>query len=156
MTDIDDAYREFDLDFTDRQKIISELKRDEGVRTHVYLCSAGAQTIGVGRNLDANGISEDEIDYLLMNDIRSCVSDLKLNFSFYNGLDGTRKRVLINMCFNLGITRLLKFKKFIRALEDNDYETASVEMMDSLWAKQVGPRAERLRDLMKYGKEHTS
>ena len=156
MADIEDAYKEFELDFTDRQTLIKELKRDEGVRTHPYKCSAGKLTIGVGRNIEDNGLSESEIEYLLENDIRSCVSDLKGNFSFYNNLDGTRKRVLINMCFNLGITRLLKFKKFIRALEDGDYETASVEMMDSLWAKQVGPRAERLRDLMKYGKEHTS
>jgi len=156
MTDIDDAYREFDLDFTDRQKIISELKRDEGVRTHVYLCSAGAQTIGVGRNLDANGISEDEIDYLLMNDIRSCVRDLKNNFSFYDGLDGTRKRVMINMVFNLGINRLLKFKNFLAALEAGDYEKASVEMMDSLWARQVHGRADRLSALMRYGEEHTN
>lgn len=156
MADIEDAYREFDLDYTDRQKLISEIKRDEGVKTHPYKCSAGKLTIGVGRNIEDNGISEDEIEYLLNNDIRYCVRDLKSNFDFYNKLDGTRKRVLINMCFNLGITRLLKFKKFIRALEDNDYETASVEMMDSLWARQVGPRAERLRDLMKYGTEHTS
>lgn len=156
MADIDDAYREFDLDFTDRQKIISELKRDEGVRTHVYLCSAGAQTIGVGRNLDANGISEDEIDYLLMNDIRSCVRDLKNNFNFYNGLDGTRKRVMINMVFNLGINRLLKFKKFLGAVESKDYKTASVEMLDSLWAKQVGERSQRLSQLMLYGEEHTN
>ena len=156
MADIEDAYKEFELDFTDRQTLIKELKRDEGVKTHLYKCPANKLTIGVGRNIEDNGLSEREIDYLLENDIRSCVYDLKGNFSFYNGLDGTRKRVLINMCFNLGITRLLKFKKFIRALEDGDYETASVEMMDSLWAKQVGPRAERLRDLMKYGKEHTS
>jgi lysozyme len=156
MADIEDAYKEFDLDYTDRQTLISEIKRDEGVKTHPYKCSAGKLTIGVGRNIEDNGISEDEIEYLLNNDIRYCVGDLKSNFDFYNKLDGTRKRVLINMCFNLGITRLLKFKKFIRALEDGDYETASVEMMDSLWAKQVGPRAERLRDLMKYGQEHTS
>ena len=53
------------------------------------------------------------------------------------------------MCFNLGITRLLKFKKFLGALESKDYKTASEEMMDSRWATQVGPRAVRLRDRVK-------
>jgi len=56
------------------------------------------------------------------------------------------KRVLANMCFNLGITRLLKFQKFLTAIEKQDWNTAAVEMMDSRWATQVGPRATRLRD----------
>ena len=153
---MDDGYEELGLDWSTRQTLIKELKRDEGVRTHVYLCSAGAQTIGVGRNLDANGISEDEIDYLLMNDLRSCVHDLRNNFRFYDGLDSVRKRVMINMVFNLGINRLLKFKKFLAAVEAGDYEKASVEMMDSLWARQVHGRADRLSALMRYGEEHTN
>ena len=153
---MDDGYEELGLDWSTRQTLIKELKRDECVRTHVYLCSAGAQTIGVGRNLDANGISEDEIDYLLMNDLRSCVHDLRNNFRFYDGLDSVRKRVMINMVFNLGINRLLKFKKFLAAVEAGDYEKASVEMMDSLWARQVHGRADRLSALMRYGEEHTN
>ena len=55
------------------------------------------------------------------------------------------------MGFNLGITRLLKFKKFLAALEQHDWETAAVEMMDSRWATQVGPRATRLRDRVLLG-----
>ena len=52
------------------------------------------------------------------------------------------------MGFNLGINRLLQFEKFLTALENRDYETAAVEMMDSRWAKQVGPRSERLYQRM--------
>jgi len=52
---------------------------------------------------------------------------------------------MVNMCFNLGYPRLSKFKKFLAAMEDNDFETAAKEMMDSKWATQVGDRAERLK-----------
>ena len=50
------------------------------------------------------------------------------------------------MCFNMGAPRLSKFKKFIAAVNDGNWSTAAVEMMDSRWATQVGKRAERLRD----------
>lgn len=153
---MDDGYEELGLDWSTKQTLIKEIKRDEGVKTHPYKCSAGKLTIGVGRNIEDNGLNEDEIQYLLMNDLRSCVHDLRSNFSFYDGLDNVRKRVMINMVFNLGINRLLKFKNFLAALEAGDYEKASVEMMDSLWARQVHGRADRLSALMRYGEEHTN
>ena len=53
---------------------------------------------------------------------------------------------MANMCFNLGVTRLLKFKKFLTAIESKDWDNAAAEMMDSRWAVQVGPRAIRLKD----------
>lgn len=64
------------------------------------------------------------------------------------------QRVIANMAFNLGINRLLKFKKFLGALQEHDFETAAVEMMDSKWATQVGPRATRLRDRILKGEEN--
>jgi lysozyme len=153
---MDDGYEELGLDWSTRQTLIKEIKRDEGVKTHPYKCSAGKLTIGVGRNIEDNGLNESEIEYLLMNDLRSCVHDLRSNFRFYDALDNVRKRVMINMVFNLGINRLLKFKNFLAALEAGDYEKASVEMMDSLWARQVHGRADRLSALMRYGEEHTN
>ena len=57
------------------------------------------------------------------------------------------------MCFNLGINRLLNFKKFLGALQEHDFETAAIEMMDSRWATQVGPRSTRLRDRILKGEE---
>ena len=56
------------------------------------------------------------------------------------------QRVMANMCFNLGITRLLKFKNFLSAMENKDWEKAAVEMIDSRWATQVGARATRLKE----------
>ena len=65
---------------------------------------------------------------------------------WWNDLPEDLQRVMANMCFNLGITRLLKFKKFLAAMEDKEWDKAAVEMMDSRWATQVGARATRLKD----------
>ena len=92
-----------------RVQLIEELKRDEGVVLTLYKCSAGKNTIGVGRNVDDRGITEDESDYLLGNDIDLCVDELEDNFTWYKNLSDARQRVLVNMCFNLGLTRLLGF-----------------------------------------------
>jgi lysozyme len=70
---------------------------------------------------------------------------------WWRGLNDTRQRVLANMCFNLGYPRLSKFKKFLAAAKDQDWETAADEMMDSKWATQVGDRAVRLREKMLNG-----
>ena len=133
------------------QKLIEELKRDEGVKFKPYHCSADKLTIGVGRNLEDVGISESESDFLLANDIDNCVSELERTFNWYSNLSDVRKRVMINMCFNLGLSRLLNFKKFLSAIEAADWEEAGVQMLDSKWARQVGPRATRLKDMMVEG-----
>ena len=134
-----------------RVQLIEELKRDEGVVLTLYKCSAGKNTIGVGRNVDDRGITEDESDYLLGNDIDLCVDELEDNFTWYKNLSDARQRVLVNMCFNLGLTRLLGFKKFLAALEAEDWDRAAEEMLDSKWAVQVGPRSTRLRDFLLEG-----
>jgi lysozyme len=103
-------------------------------------------TIGVGRNIDPNGglgLSEDEIDYLLENDLRRCERELG-RFSWFDDLDMVRQDALINMCFNLGFTRLLKFKNMLAAIAEGRYSLAAVEALDSKWAKQVGDRAKEL------------
>tara|TARA_R100001377_G_C3140549_1_gene92517 strand:- start:51 stop:461 length:411 start_codon:yes stop_codon:yes gene_type:complete len=132
----------------DLKKLIEELKRDEGVRYKPYHCSADKLTIGVGRNLDDVGITEEESDYLLSNDINNCVKELNRTFFWFEKLTDIRKRVLVNMCFNLGLSRLLNFKNFLKAVKASDYESAGNEMLDSKWAKQVGDRAIRLKNMM--------
>ena len=135
----------------DREQLIQELKRDEGVVLTLYKCSAGKNTIGVGRNVDDRGITEDESDYLLSNDINLCVKELEGTFPWFQTLSDTRQRVMVNMCFNLGLSRLMGFRKFLAAMEAGEWETAGVEMLDSKWARQVGPRSTRLRDLVLEG-----
>lgn len=116
-----------------------------------YRCSAGALTIGVGRNLDDRGITEHEALYLLDNDITRVQSELDVNIPSWRGLSDARQMVLMDMCFNLGISRFLKFKRMLAALRDGDYETAAREALLSKWADQVGQRARTLAEMMRRG-----
>ena len=134
-----------------RELLVYELSRDEDVRTKPYKDSVGKLTIGVGRNLDDKGLSKAEINILLNNDINDCESDLDREMPWWRQLSDNRQRVLLNMCFNLGIPRLKGFKSMLRDVQNGLYDQAAVEMIDSLWARQVGGRAVRLAKLMKNG-----
>jgi len=135
----------------DRELLIEELKRDEGVELKAYQDTEGIWTIGIGRNLQDVGVSMDEAEYMLANDIDVAVGELQRTFDWFEGLSDARQRVCINMCFNLGLTRLLNFKKFLAAMAAGDWETAGVEMLDSKWSRQVGARSTRLKDLLLEG-----
>lgn len=121
-----------------------QLKRDEGVKLHPYKDSMGKLTIGVGRNLDDVGISMDEAEMLLANDIQHAINSIDATFPWAMGLDSARKDALTNMAFNMGIGGLMGFRKFLAAMQSGDYNTAADEMLDSQWAKQVPNRAYRL------------
>ena len=129
----------------------SMLVRHEGLRLFPYECTAGKLTIGVGRNLEDVGITEDEAIYLLRNDIARCAAELAQAKPIVKSLDDVRYFVLLNMAFNLGITRLLKFKKMWEAIEDSRYTDAALEMQDSRWCEQVGGRCKELAVLMENG-----
>lgn len=128
---------------------LAQLKIDEGLRLKPYRCSAGKLTIGYGRNLDANGISKVEAEFLLDNDIKEAENACVHTFPWFAELTESRQDVIVNMCFNLGLKGLLGFKKFLKAVELGNYETAAHEMMDSDWAEQVGARALRLARIMR-------
>lgn len=131
--------------------LIKDLVRDEGLRLKPYTCPGGKLTIGVGRNIQERGISESEALYLLKNDIDISKKELSLKFEWFCELNENRKRSLINMHFNLGMTRLLSFKKFLKAMGEGNFEEASKEALDSKWAKQVGDRAKRISELIRKG-----
>ncbi len=134
----------------DIPKLKEELKRDEGFRECVYKCSAGKLTIGYGHNVEDNPIPEAFADQLLGYDIAGALAECE-RFDWFFGLDDVRRRVIINMVFNLGFNGVSKFKKMILALERELYYEAAREMLDSKWARQVGPRAERLAKMMREG-----
>jgi len=121
-----------------------QLIRDEGLRLFPYRDSVGKLTIGVGRNLDDVGISMDEATMLLDHDIARADAAVATRLPWAAGLDPVRRTVLINMAFNLGINRLLRFRLALAAMEVADWSTAAIEMLDSTWARQVGARADRL------------
>ncbi|WP_337997330.1 glycoside hydrolase family protein [Oleispirillum naphthae] len=128
-----------------------ELVRDEGLRLAPYRCTAGRLTIGVGRNLDDMGITAEEADYLLENDIGRAMADLDRALPWWRGLSEARQRALANMCFNLGVARLMRFEGMLADLEAGDNEGAAREAMDSAWARQVGPRARRIAAMLAEG-----
>lgn len=98
----------------------------------------GYPTIGIGRNLLSNGLADDEIRYLLNNDIASALKDAQ-TFPWFAGLDNVRQNVIVELCFNLGLVRFRTFKKFIEAMATNRFNVAAAELADSKWQQQVDP-----------------
>jgi lysozyme len=134
------------------QKVKDQLLRHEGLKLKPYRCPAGKLTIGVGRNLEDCGISQKEAFILLENDILRCERDLMGHIPItYIELNETRKSVLLNMCFNLGISGLMEFKNTLAFIGSGDFERAANGMLASKWAKQVGRRAIELSELMRKG-----
>ena len=136
------------------EKLLAMLKRHEGVETHAYECSEGKITVGVGRNIDqagGMGLSDDEIDYLLQNDIERVIKELSSEYPWFSDLDDVRKDAMVDISFNLGQTRLRFFKRALAAMETGDYKEAATEFLDSRWAKQVGSRALELTDMISSG-----
>ena len=140
-----------DLMEYDIESLIEQLIDHEGLKLEPYECTAGKLTIGVGRNIEDRGISVDEAHYLLKNDIEIVERELLEAQPLVSMLDAVRQRVLVDMGFNLGTPTLMKFQKMWDAIEDEDWEEASAQMLDSRWAKQVGRRAERLSQAMRTG-----
>lgn len=137
-------------------KLLDLVKLHEGVVSHAYEDSRGYLTIGVGRLIDqklGGGLSEDEINYLLSNDIKRCEDEAML-YPFYAKLDEARKAVIISMLFNLGKPNFDKFQNFQAALLVGDYRLAAAEMLRSRWAEQVKGRAVELSQMMESGEWH--
>jgi len=133
--------------------IEDQLILHEGLKLKPYRCTAGKLTIGVGRNLDDKGITHDEALFLLRNDIAEVTAQLE-RFDWFRTLGPVRRKVLIDMCFNLGIQGLLGFQKMIEALKRADYERAADEMVNSRWYEQVGERGRRLERMMRTGEDY--
>ena len=134
----------------DIPQLKEELKRDEGFRDCVYTCSAGKLTIGYGHNVEDNPIPEAFADQLLGYDIAGALADCE-RFDWFFDLDDVRKRVIINMVFNIGAGGVSRFRRMIEAIEQKNWAKASEEMQDSMWYRQVGARAERLCEMMENG-----
>jgi len=135
------------------EKLVEQLELHEGKENKVYEDTEGVLTIGYGRNLEDKGLSDKECELLLRNDIKECKRDME-NYFWYISLDDIRKRVILDMRYNLGLGGLLSFKNMIKALKEKDYMKASQEMLDSKWADQVKTRATRLAKMMETGEDY--
>lgn len=116
-----------------------------------YTDTVGKLTIGYGRNLDDNGISQEEADFLFDNDFHNCERQLA-KCSWYRDQPEGVQAALMNMCFNLGLPRLKGFKRMIAALEAKNYTVAAQEALNSKWATQVGQRAKDVAVMLREGK----
>ena len=141
--------------------LLTQLKRDEGLRLSAYLDTEGILTIGYGHNCQASpvpsvrhpgdAISQELADELLAEDTEIAIRETIAAFPWVKELSESRQAVFFNMAFNLGIPRLRGFKKFLHAAEIGDWNWAAEEMLDSRWAKQVKGRAVRLSKQMETG-----
>ena len=134
-----------------RKQLFEQLERHEGLKLKPYTDTVGKLTIGVGRNLDDVGISHGEAMLMLSNDVEVAEKELRQRFPIVKQLDETRYHVLVNMCFNMGVTRLAGFQQMWFAIEAQDWPKAALEMLDSKWARQVGNRAIELSTQMREG-----
>ena len=136
-------------------ELVNQLMIDEGSVTNdsgrhiAYLCPADKWTIGYGIEVQDHGLSEKEAENLLRQRVMVVVDEVHMNYPFIKSAPLPIKLSFYNMAYNLGITRLSKFKKMIAALEATDYLTASEEAKDSQWYSQVGERAERIVNIFK-------
>lgn len=136
------------MDFSQVKRLI---KKHEGLSLSLYKCPAGKLTIGYGHNIEDRGISEEAAELLLEQDILIAYRQVKNAVKCFDSLSEARQYVLTDMCFNMGITKLMGFTKMLRALDGADYAAAAKEMLDSKWAKQVKGRAAYLAGVMASG-----
>lgn len=123
------------------------IKRHEGFNNYCYKDHLGYYTIGYGRCIlegKGPGISEDEGDYLLNNDLCRLQSHLS-NFLWFESLDDVRQGVIVELAYNCGVSGLFTFVKMIEALKEKDYTKARLELIDSKWRRQV--QLERSHDM---------
>lgn len=125
--------------------LLEDIKREEGYRGYQYDDHLGNPTIGYGTLLP---LSEEEAELILNHRLNRFISNVKS--SLYDlDIKDEAWEILFHMAYQMGVGGLLKFKNMIKALRDQDYKTASIEMLDSRWAKQTPNRANRLSEKMR-------
>jgi lysozyme len=137
-----------------RDQLVADLARDEGEVLHAYQDSLGYWTIGIGVLIDkaaGGGITKEESRYLFNNRLARTVAEVRLALPWVDSLSENRQRVVFNMAYNLGITKLRGFKNTLTAMSVGRYQKAADGMRASRWYRQVGKRAERLAALMEQG-----
>ena len=130
-----------------REQIRQNLIAEEGLELHLYKCPADHWTIGVGRNLQSRGISETTAMQMLDEDIDICLAELNATINNFERLPEPVQLTLVDLCFNIGLKRLLGFKKTLKYIQEGlitgNYTKAAVELLDSAYARQVPNRARR-------------
>jgi len=168
-TQVEETQKNTSQRYTPSENLYNMIERHEGKRNKVYLDTKGIPTIGIGFNLqraDAsqklndigvnlnnilNGeiLTDQQIYSLFKDDIDTAISDAIIFIPSFNKQPELVKNIVVDMAFNLGLNKLLKFKDFRAALESNNYQEAANEMIDSEWYGQVGNRSKELVNIMR-------
>jgi lysozyme len=129
------------------ENLNKQLRIDEGVVAHAYQDSLGFWTIGIGRLIDkrrGGGLSQEEISYLLSNDIESKSRDLFKALPWLKAAPEPVRGALVNMAFQMGVAGVLGFTTTLGLIKDGKYKEASEQMLKSKWAVQTPERAKRM------------
>jgi len=132
-------------------QLIDQLIRHESMELKPYRCTSNKLTIGIGRNLEDVGISEEEAKSLLMNDLKRVDTQLEQMMPWSQELDTVRYEGLMNFVFNVGIGTALKFVNAMAAIKEKDFDTGATELLNSRWAEQVGQRAIEVAEQIRTG-----
>ena len=135
----------------DIQRLRQQLIKHEGIEYKLYTCTSLKTSIGVGRNIQDRGISHETAMQMLDEDIDICINELQQTLSYWNDLPSRVKEGLINLCFNMGISRLMAFKKTFGFLREGMYDKAASELLESRYANQVGQRAIDVANMIRDG-----
>ena len=135
--------------------IVKSIKYHEGFKSKVYKCSEGYDTIGYGFAIKDLELDEDTAELILLRKLEKLQHRIASTFGWWYNSPNAVKNVVTNMCYQLGVSGFSKFKKTIYLLETEQYEEASIEMLDSLWAKQTPNRAKELSEILRGINGHT-
>ncbi len=147
------------------EKLIEQLKFEEGFRARKYLCTRGHWTIGYGRNLDARPyfegakipaeITQEKAEAILASDVWKTTEALHACWHGFGLLQGARKDACVQMAFQMGVDGFLGFKKMRDALVRCDWQAAYNHALDSKWAREDSPaRAKRVAGQFLTGEHH--
>jgi lysozyme len=142
--------------------VVEQLKREESKRLTVYDDATGSPivpgyrvighpTIGIGRALDTNGISDDESEYLFANDVANVRIEVTKRLPWITSMNEPRQAVFLGMAFQMGVAGFLQFKNSIAMAKAGEYEACAKNLLKSLWAKQTPQRAYRMAEQMRLG-----
>ena len=129
--------------------LLKSIKYHEGFRSTVYQCTEGYDTIGYGFAIKDLVLDEDIAELILLRKLEKLQHRIASTFGWWYNSPKTVKNVVTNMCYQLGISGFSKFKKTIYLIETEQYEEASIEMLDSLWHRQTPDRAKELSEALR-------
>ena len=129
--------------------LLDRIKHHEGYRSKVYKCTEGYDTIGYGFAIKDLELDEEISEMILVRKLDSLMNRISKKFYWWRSAESDVKNVVVEMCYQLGLSGFSKFKKTIDHLENKRYGKASAEMLDSKWARQTPNRALELSNIIK-------